>query len=226
MVLNLRVLYNAEKFLSSCATGGFSRRAQLCQFSLSRLLPGDRDRIQSPKRCFNKHRTLNNVQKAIHCISMPSSQTSGSCPLIGVPHPVLVFRTLRRRGGSGLLWVAVFMICPVFRMWVWVGFLGALIAESIRTFLCKSSGTASYQMISQSDQKSSGQEHSSQILTVVLRIVIWCSLVGGQHFGGTRCPHLQGQSECGKVWSVYGHPVKKMVTLNSLLRWWLWNTEV
>jgi hypothetical protein len=28
-VMNLRVLYNVEKFLSSCATGGFSRRTQL-----------------------------------------------------------------------------------------------------------------------------------------------------------------------------------------------------
>jgi hypothetical protein len=28
-VMNLRVPYNVGKFLSSCATGGFSRRAQL-----------------------------------------------------------------------------------------------------------------------------------------------------------------------------------------------------
>jgi hypothetical protein len=28
-VMNLRVPYNAGKFLSSCTTGGFSRRAQL-----------------------------------------------------------------------------------------------------------------------------------------------------------------------------------------------------
>jgi hypothetical protein len=30
-VLNLRVPYNAGKFLSGCTTGDFSRRAQLCK---------------------------------------------------------------------------------------------------------------------------------------------------------------------------------------------------
>jgi hypothetical protein len=33
-VMNLRVLYYVEKFLSSCATGGFSRRAQLYGVSI------------------------------------------------------------------------------------------------------------------------------------------------------------------------------------------------
>jgi hypothetical protein len=32
-VMNLRVPYNAGKFLSSCTTGGFSRRAQLHEVS-------------------------------------------------------------------------------------------------------------------------------------------------------------------------------------------------
>jgi hypothetical protein len=31
--MNLRVPENARKFLNSCATGGFSRRAQLHEFS-------------------------------------------------------------------------------------------------------------------------------------------------------------------------------------------------
>jgi hypothetical protein len=33
-VMNLRVPYNVEKFLSSCTTGGFSRRSQLHEVSL------------------------------------------------------------------------------------------------------------------------------------------------------------------------------------------------
>jgi hypothetical protein len=33
-VMNLRVPYNAGKFLSSCTIGGFSRRAQLHEVSL------------------------------------------------------------------------------------------------------------------------------------------------------------------------------------------------
>jgi hypothetical protein len=31
MVLNIRVPYNAGKFLSGCTVGGFSKRAQLCE---------------------------------------------------------------------------------------------------------------------------------------------------------------------------------------------------
>jgi hypothetical protein len=34
-VMNLRISQNVEKFLSSCATGGFSRRAQLHEVSYS-----------------------------------------------------------------------------------------------------------------------------------------------------------------------------------------------
>jgi hypothetical protein len=32
-IMNLRVLYNVGKFLSTCTTGGFSRRAQLHEVS-------------------------------------------------------------------------------------------------------------------------------------------------------------------------------------------------
>jgi hypothetical protein len=98
-------------------------------------------------------------------------------------------------------------------MRVWIGFLGTLIAESICTFLWKVQVQHLTKWYHRAIENLA-DEHSSQLLTVVLMIVIWCGLVGGQRFGGTWCPHLQGQSKCGKVWSIYGHSVRKMVTLH------------
>jgi hypothetical protein len=54
----------------------------LCLVTLStgppaeQVLPGDGERIQSPKRCvLNENRTMDNAQKYNICINIPTSQT-------------------------------------------------------------------------------------------------------------------------------------------------------
>jgi hypothetical protein len=66
-VMNLRGPYKAGKFLSSCVTGGFSRRAQLREVRCSLDI---RQQIRVQGRAFAVLPTIGRVSKAVNSVRM------------------------------------------------------------------------------------------------------------------------------------------------------------